>query len=668
MVSGAAGGAISVTLNGNGSIVVPTAIQTDSIIGTTSPNTTVSAFFLDTLYTSTQLDYLIVVGGVGSTSPTTVYALPLTQSGFLAAQTATPTTLYTKVPGTPNFFQVRFISDALKAVNPGDLYTSTSYQAQVGNGSALPGPITALFGEKDTVFVAVGSNSATDLGGIFYSQALFTASGTIMGWTNWRRAGDVVQPVFGMAFDNTTSLMWFFPGTSASDLTLLEKVQWNLGGLSGFDQAIQSAFAVPTGTEALSFQGLFDFNRTNPAFNQTVGSRFSMMVATGYQQVLLLQSGADVGTLFTPVNTITSSFASTSGALTSFVPGVQEITVTGGILDAIGPIITSEIVSDGTYSWLLVGGSGGVAVLANADGSGWTEGSLTAGFAGLAATLAFKPLFGISQVRKIIADGATVYVLTTNALYRFTASAAAFSTQMQQPTILALTSGGLSGVTYSDVAISGPLALLATSVGLFVSGNGQSIATATNSAAVGWQPFALPESPGPVTRLFVICPTATLTDFAKTNSGGNIYLMSAAVGAQQARLYRLSIQGLPLTGGQVTSATCTLFNDQFVEGSLSTYLNVGDYRNYLATDGASLFLSRSAYYPTKVTSYMQIVNPTLRTGVFAGIQLSTALFNEPQATPGGIIDPFIPNRIGPWVQRSATGSWMVAGSNMFVQA
>lgn len=669
---GATDGAISVTINGDSPIVPSAAIQTNSIIGGIGANVQVSAYFLDTLLTSTQLDYLVVVGGVGSPLVTqqTVYALPLTQSGLLAAKTAVPETVYITTPNvTTHYFANRYFPDTQAAAVAGDLYSPSSsdvYQVQVGGTVTLPGPITALFTEKDTVFVAVDSNSADDLGGLFYSQALLNATGAIMGWTDWRRAENIVTPLFFMAFDANESLSWFLAGTDPDALTTLQKVQWYSGGISSFDKTIQQSFSNSVGS-----QGLFDFSRFNPAFNQTVGSRFSMMVATGDQHVLLLQSGADVGTLFTPVDTITQMFNSSTGSLNGFVPPVEAIDVVGGnVLSSIGPIIAADIVSDGIYSWLLIGGSYGIAVLANPDGSGWPEGTLTSGFAGLPATLSFKLVMPLQQVRKIIADGANVYILTSNNIYRFTASQTSFAS----PNNIALTMlasnldlVGTSG-TFADMQVSGPLALLATSFGLFISGIGKDVSSVQNEAAVGWQYFPLPESPGPVTRLFPISPTAFATDFAKNSSGGNIYVLSGAVSAQQAAIYRLAIQGLPLTSGQVTASTVSLFQDQYVEGQLSTYLYVGDYRNYCATDGASLFLSRSAYYPKLQSSYMQVVSPDLRTSVY-GLSLRGQYFMSPtlQTTASGM-PIFVPSRIGPMIQRSTTGSWMLAGTDILVQA
>jgi hypothetical protein len=298
-------------------------------------------------------------------------------------------------------------------------------------------------------------------------------------------------------------------------------------------------------------------------------------------------------------------------------------------------------------------------------------GSLTKGFSGLPATVAWKLLSPFAQVRKIIADGSTVYVLTTNSLVRFQASATSFSSGSSIDVTTLATAEGLIGKqgTFSDFIVSGGLGLLATSEGLLRSGNGDDIATDDH---VSWKLVNLPESPGPVTRIFVISPTEKIIDFATTERGGNIYVLSAAVRPQQARIYRLSIQGLPLSEGKVTNGTVTSFQDQFIEGRISTYLNIGDYRNYIATDGASLFMSRSAYYPTKKSSYVHIAAQELRSGMLGGITVGLSrggfvIFSPNLEEKADKSVVFQPSRIGPFVQRSATGSWMLAGSTILVQ-
>ena len=219
-------GAIAVTLNGNGAIVPASAIEKNSIIGGLGAKVQVSIYFLKTLKTSSRLDYLIVVGGVGApdTTAQSVYALPLTQSGYLAQKNAVPVEVYEPTVG---FLQDRYFPDTEAAVEPGQLFSPNSpdiCEAQVGGNGVLPGPITAIFAEKDAVFVSVGNDSTTEKAGIFVSQMILDPLGREQGWTDWRRAAGTTDTIFGLDFDAVNGTFWYFPGTNADSLTILNKM------------------------------------------------------------------------------------------------------------------------------------------------------------------------------------------------------------------------------------------------------------------------------------------------------------------------------------------------------------------------------------------------------------------------------------------------------------
>lgn len=666
-------GARGVTLAGAGTIAPDAAIEDDSIIGgrTTviNNNVQVSIHFLSTLATSTRLDYLVVVGGVGSPSATAraVYALPLNQNGVLAKKTAIPQSKYSTTKW--QWLQARYFDDP--AQNAGDLFSPSDpdiYKARVGGTATLPGDITALFTEKDAVFVTVGTGSATEKAGVFYSQALFDAAGAIQGWTDWQRAVGTTDQIFGLAYDNKRGTFWFLPGSDANSLTTLKKTVWQNNGFTGFDQTLQDSFTgLPTGS-----QGLFDIPKTNDAFSQTVGNRIAVLVATGYQKVVLLQNGADEGTLFTPTETFTTTVTATDGTLNNLVTPAQKIEMTGGVLQELGPIIAADIVSDGISSWLVVGGSGGAAVLANPDGSGWPVGTLEKGFVNLPSTLAWKKLSDVTQVRKMVADGTNLYILTSSELKRIGVSAAVFaSSETEQGVTLATAASLLSSLvdgngSFSDATISGKFALLATSAGLYRVGNDCSIAQALNENLVNWRAIVLPESAGPVTRLYVISPTGREIDFAQDERGGNIYILDGNVALAQARVYRATVQGL-IDDAPISDTTFQLFEDMFVKDHISMYVNRGDYRNYLATDGAALMMTRSRYAPKiqtnnfqSIPSFLEVINPVVKVGERRAAMGSLAFFVRP------ITAAEQSYHIGPVIKRSTTGSWMAAGTFLMV--
>ena len=75
---------------------------------------------------------------------------------------------------------------------------------------------------------------------------------------------------------------------------------------------------------------------------------------------------------------------------------------------------------------------------------------------------------------------------------------------------------------------------------------------------------------------------------------------------------RFSVQG---GGAPISDTTLQGVGDLFAQGIPSIYTHIGTYRNYMVTDGAALFVLRSAYFPQKTFPFLQILNPSLRAGV-----------------------------------------------------
>ena len=153
-------------------------------------------------------------------------------------------------------------------------------------------------------------------------------------------------------------------------------------------------------------------------------------------------------------------------------------------------------------------------------------------------------------------------------------------------------------------------------------------------------------------------------DCARDERGSTIYILQGNVALAQARIYRCVVQDVTTTG--VTDTTCQLFNDMFVKDHVSMYLNRGDYRNYLATDGAALMMTRSRYEPKlypkfkSAPSFLEIMNPEYRVGSHRSIVGSLRFDVRPEQ------DEYPSRHIGPVIKRSATGSWLVAGTYLMV--
>lgn len=648
-------GVRGVIVNIGGTITPDTALQTNSIIGGIGANTEVHINYLSSLYTSTQLRYLVVAGGIGTAANTarTVYALPTTLVGTLAKKNALPVNVYNP---SGNLWY-RYFAEV--AINAGDLYSPDSddiYKARVGGTATLPGDIASLFTSKDSVFVTINTNNAPHMGGVFCSQALFSTNGSIQGWTNWRRVGGLVTPTTGGAIDDITGNVWAAVYDNAHILNTIARTGWSTNG--EFVSSVTNLFA----DQKPGIQGLIDFPYTHPAFSQTPTEQISLLVATGYNRVALVQSGAYAALTgyLTPSGALINTHTSTDGSIGVFGANTDSIVVSGGVLAGMGGIITADIVSDSNYSWLAVGGNGGCALLFRPDGSGWPVGSLGKNFSNLPTDAAFKIVGNFRDVRKIIADGANLYIVTETECRRFTASQAAIAAATAgQPigTLLAsqdsLSFMGGASVTLSDLVVSGPVALISTSRGLIRVGNGQSVALG-DYTTLNWQIISLPESVGPVTRFYTISSTGMQNQWATEAAGGNIYVLNGEVGRARSRVYRLAITGLTTT---VTDNTITLFADHFKQNvNPSFYVSRGDYRNYMAYDGTLFYFMRSHFYPYSPTdgpAQLEAMGPALRAGVAFVEQNATRLIAATGLS------------MGPLVHRSAAGTMITGGSTMY---
>lgn len=583
-------------------IVATSALTSDSIIGAVGANSAVSIHHISTMATTSRLVYLIGVGGIGSPSATaqSVFALPIVNDsdspvfGTLASKNAQPVNVFET--GSP----FRFISRALKdpAVNPGDLFTTGDLPTKVGGDSILPGPVRDIIAVGDGVVVAVDeAPGTTQAGGLFLSRAILNQSGLIVAWTSWQRMSSIAEPVFGLAYDGPTTSFWAMPGADAASINTVLLTEWS--SAPTFAGIINNYFT----PETAGIQGIVSFPLTTPGFNQNLGSRQAATLFAGTSRFVLAATARDEGPFLKPVAEPSTIFEAINGRLLGFAGGADAIVVTGGDLSRVGPIVTAAYCFDGVQGWFIVGGTHGCSILARGDGSGIS--TLSAGFAGLDSEFKMIPLAVPGVVRKIIADGSLLYILTNDALYRTTLTPSAIASGA--PALIELARAGTlphgAHTHLSDCVISGDRALLATSSGLLATVDSGSIATAPGRENL-WRLFFLPESPGGVVHLNPISPTGA-TGWATASGGGMIDCLAATVSENQSRVYRL-----------VTTTAATdyvqLMNDLFVANRPAFYCSVGSYRNAAITEGISIYFTRSAYYPTKSAPFFAAITPQPR--------------------------------------------------------
>jgi hypothetical protein len=205
--------------------------------------------------------------------------------------------------------------------------------------------------------------------------------------------------------------------------------------------------------------GLFNFDDETPGFQAPTAAgypSFSMMVATGYNRVAMIQTGAADST---GVFQQTTTYYTTP----QVAPAAQNVFIFGGIsqpnsLPDLGAITAAEVARvapdvdpAASAGWLFVGGERGVAVLrytalGGYQGTGWAN-DVGQGLAGLVgvnpddypggsnyAWVALTPPavpapanpVSFTNIRKMVSDGTYLYVLTRNTLYRILMNAPDF--------------------------------------------------------------------------------------------------------------------------------------------------------------------------------------------------------------------------------------------------
>jgi hypothetical protein len=654
---------------------------TNTIIGGVGSSTVARLSKVRVTHTTTGLSYLIVVGNASSTNNLqTVYALPLVDKkllygrstawasdpthGVIASKAITagvnPRTFYDGSV-TPACIRGRAFQTPTTATN--QLPVETDQAAKVGAGIAI-GAIQDIAVYKDAVFISTiaGDN---DVAGVFSSQALFDVNGAIKAWTPWQRvvsAPDSDTNFFGIYFDSSQDRLIALQGASSATVDTVFTTTWSpgdndgvLGGTptdasAGLNGLLQSTFANTGGVF-----GLFDFSKETVGFSTTVGTRTSLMVATGYKKIVLVQTGQDNGDdYFIPQ---IGSFLGTdnkifTGGTISSAPTSNTVmmTMSGGSLDTLGAITSAGIVKEtgnGYGMYIVAGGTGGLAVLRATNGNGSSD--LQKSFNGL-NNFSWVGLGSYTNIRKVLVDGQNLYVITPTTCDRIPLAQlhgdALTPFTVATPAALSLPTYG----SFSDAVISGNFALLATSNGLYTTGTGGVVATATTTTGPLWKQYALSEGPTSVTRLAPFTTTGFAYDVAKNTAGGQIDVLASSVSQKLSSLYRLTVADA--TGG-VTDTTVQSIPDGIVFGTTGPYANLGEYKNCYTTDGAVPLVTRSLYLTSAAT--LQALPRELGLGVpLTGVNARHT-----------VTIPFqnAPTRISGIVRNSAVGSTIVVTDN-----
>ena len=573
------------------SIVPNDAIQANNnIIAARGANEQVSIHKVKTMFTTTALHYLIVVGGNGAPDGTqkSVFALPLvsgvnSSAGLIADKDAVPQDTFSQKE--PFRIIARNIMQA--ATQPNQMIDADNIAARVGGGNLAAGNISDIIVRGDTVFALVFQDN-NDKQGVYYSQALFEANGKIKGWTQWQRAVGTVDQIFGAALDPADGSFTLMSGNDENTVNMVKRTVWAEGrneGLQPLQQALSDEFPQTRG----GIQGLCNFLPVTPGLNN-----ISLAIATGLSKVAIIQTGMFDDVLVpSKGNDFNNVEWFENGAITGDVAS-KTVIISGGVLDELGPIVAAEVARDGSNGWLFVGGTDGLAVLSQENGDGWDINyQLGDNLAGLVNGMAFKRVGDYSFVKKLVHDGNFLYVLTDIQLDRIDLTRGNVGIGDILSVTLATNNNFVAFANtggFIDCVISGSFGLLATTAGLFRVGNGSNITTAMAETEVLWTPVMTPGGIASSIQLLAVSQSGRCQDVAK-NAGGHVYVLSAHQGTNQARVNRFAIDGID--NNAVQANTIQPFTDLFVENIPAFLLNFGTFEQRFMTDGALYFVARS---------------------------------------------------------------------------
>lgn len=567
----------------------------------------ISAHSIKTMHTSTGLSYLIVQGGQGQPSETefTLYALPLVSGasaslvGTIAATNALPINMFQPGPANvPLFAQRNLMSPA---TTPQTLPSATDREVFIGGDSLRAGRITDIFVQGDTVFVAVANEVEPQFSGIYYSRALFASDGKISGWTLWQLMHSSNELVFGAMVNSSDIATIFITQDEDEVVNTVKKTNWSIGDQQNFGpaSAILNNFFLQKSagiTSVVNFEP--DIPGIDVGFHPTGIGAQSVWCAGGDGMLAFVQTGFVDAQLILPFRGDDFSTVQTfdNGIIDNDVHSAV-VLMRGGVLDTIGFVSSIDVAVSvlENQAWFVVGGTGGVAILSRENGAGWNAVSgIGDHFSSLIEGMSFKLVGDYSFVNKIVADGDFLYVLTNDRLDRInirelnggvgTARAVTIATLDQ----LGLPSTG----TFLDLIVSQSLGLLATSDMLFCIGDGLSVSQISQNQSSAWKRVVLPEGVTPIRQLATVTLTGRAQDITR-NLGGNVLVLGADQGNDQAVLSRLAIQALD-DDQPVGVDTVTPLPDVLVQNRPTNFLNFGRFIDQLATDGGVYMATQDA--------------------------------------------------------------------------
>lgn len=571
-------------------------------------------YHINSMFASVWGDYLIVNGGTEKEyeNKRSVFALPLIRSddtdlnGTLASKNGT-------FEETFNELTVEFAKKkSLAAITSDDLYEYKDNSTCVGTGLSC-GPIEQLFIDADTVFICIKNPDFGHLPGIFSSQALFTSTGSLKGWTPWKRAYGINDPVDQAFYNTNLANMSFITTDSSKQSTVVKQTRWNIAQPDRKNLYSLITEQFPLTTDGIHAASWYDH------YTPGVGDN-SFMVISGFNKVGLIQTTKTDKITKEQVPVTQDEYLNIQECtdFTEPEPNKRTLIFSGAQLQDLGPISTHAIGTDNSHAWLFVASYNGIAVLSNdSDFCGWSmEDGIGDCFTGFTHDkIGFKKVGNLTRIKKLYADSHFLYALTDKTVERIDLIEWHKTTKFKSVTIAHIEQlEGLDSYgSFFDLIISDSFACLGTSKGLYRIQDNYDVRTI--SSLDKWALVETPERIGAILNLSVTSNTGRPQDIAKFN-GGHIYAVGSYRGNNQSVLYRFSCNSVADQG--VTENTLRLFRDGFIPDNPTYFCNFGSCISHFITDGSQYFST-----PIKLKNELPAINtiPSILVGKLSALAL-----------------------------------------------
>lgn len=623
------------------SIIPHEALHQDSIIGTTGPGKYVSLRKVCTMTLNNALHYLVVVGGNGTPEETNqkVHAFPLINfrlhslCGTIAKKGCQPIINTYK----NNVIQARLLMEPV--VTQDDFYTSNDMCVSVGGSAQLPGPISGIITRGDCVIVEIKEDGNGKAAGVFYSQAIFNEVGIVVAWTAWQRVSGGDKKTLQVIprknefrflyteepedFLHMQTTKWYVPQKSAQVETIVPP--------NNIQEYVATQF--PAG-----LTGITDYSVNAPGISGT--NTLSVLSLLGIQKVTLLQTSEcnEHGNVHPFKRAYNNILETNNGSCAGISKrdDIRGLSISGGALEVCGALTCSAIGVRNNQAWFIVGGSGGVAILADKQGAGWNARlGLGNGFKALQDDYTFKILGNYKFVRKIVCCNGYMYILTNSSLDRIMLSKSQFKNtkSLKVEHLIENFSNNGKKIFLNDIIISPQLLLLATSDGLYSSPTDNSLAL---------KKVDLPYGSQPVTNFFVVSRTGHENDFADV---GQVYIVARSGNYKETFVYRLLVDAR--NGYQ---NAIRLLQDCYKKDELSYWIHATAQQGFV-TDGISLYV-----YCSRIKNQQAHVS-LIESSEFRNRNVLKKMYLGELPLLFTKDDTIIRAMI----RNSATGNWLVAG-------